>query len=335
MWNYEKFLKELENLQPNVRDKEIGRSDQGKPIFGFVFGEGARKISLIAGAHADEPAGPNTLYRMTLDMLQYPDRYSSLFQSYQFLIIPHINPDGDKANTDWINRWPDFAAYFQLAKREKPGRDIEFGYPEMRPENRAASDFWSRQGNVDAHFSLHGMAYSEGYLLLINDDWEQATRTWRQNYDRQMARYSLLPHDHNRDGKKGFNYFGPGFSSTPKGSAMRDFFQQNGDNETAALFYDSSMEYHQKKNPDVLCMVTELPLFLIAHSGNPGQPLNYIALRKELEQVHHSGNWGSIENIVSRYGLRPFPLSLVMMLHRYTIGAALELISGKNDVIDI
>ncbi|WP_210510299.1 M14 family zinc carboxypeptidase [Natronogracilivirga saccharolytica] len=326
MWNYDRFLKELDRTRPNVHENEIGRSEQGKPIFGFVFGEGDLKVSLMAGAHADEPVGPNTLYKMTLGMLQHPGKYHSLFRSFRFIIIPHINPDGDQANSAWMHRWPDFPAYFQHAKREKPGRDIEFGYPEMRPENCAATDFWNSTGGADIHFSLHGMAYSEGYLLLINDQWEQDTRPWRQKYDRQMALHGLLPHDYNRNGEKGFNYFGPGFSSTPKGSAMRDFFLQKGDEETSSLFHDSSMEFHLKMNPDALCMVTELPLFLVNHSGNSEKPLNYLALKEELEELRGAGKWEGIENVAARYGLRPFPLSLAMMLQRYTIGSALELI---------
>ncbi len=342
MWHYHRFVHELERLYPPTASCVIGRapandsrvighSENGEPIYGFVFGEGPKTVSLVAGAHADEPVGPNTLYRLTLEMLRSAEKFEELFARFRFLIIPHVNPDGDAANAEWMMRWPDPGAFMYGTKREPPGRDIEFGYPDMRPENRAASVFWNREGPADLHMSLHGMQFSEGYLLLINDEWEQQTRQWRIAYDRAMNRAGLEPHDHDRKGEKGFNYMGPGFTSTPKGLAMRRHFLEQGDRETADKFHLSSMEFHLEKNSEALCMVTELPLFLVAHSGNDGVPHNYLALKEAWKKGmpasdnRDSGPDPLVDELINRFAIRPLPLAEAMRLQLYTLESALNL----------
>jgi hypothetical protein len=41
--------------------REIGSSVEGRPIHGFIIGGGPLRVSMIAGSHADEPVGPETL----------------------------------------------------------------------------------------------------------------------------------------------------------------------------------------------------------------------------------------------------------------------------------
>lgn len=330
LWSYHRFCQILRKSTEDPAEYEIGISEKGTPLYGFVFGRGAVTVSLIAGSHADEPVGPNTLYRLCLSMLHQPESFKSFLQAFRMLVIPHINPDGDRNNTQWIEQWPDLAAFLSGMRREPPGRDIEFGYPDMRVENEAAARFWLRGPPPDLHMSLHGMAFSEGYLLLLNDPWESRTREWRNEYDHEMRRNGLLPHDHDREGEKGFRYYGPGFASTPDGKAMRDYFLENKDFEKAGLFHDSSMEFHQARNPDVFCLVTELPLYRVHPSGTPGKPLRYLALRKELEQFrkhHHkegiSGN-NFARRIAGKYGPVPLPVQSIMALQWYTIAAGME-----------
>lgn len=341
-------------LSPHV----IGKSEAGMPIFGFVFGDGPNTVTLVAGAHADEPAGPNTLYRLSLEMFRKEGMFFPLCSRYRFLVIPHINPDGDAANSSWIARWPELSPFLSGMIRELPGRDIEFGYPQMRIENRVASDFWMRYRPADVHFSMHGMQFSEGFLLLISDSWEARTRNWREKYSGNMQQEGLEPHDHDRGGDKGFHYMGPGFTSTPKGTAMREYFLSNGDHATAEKFHDSSMEFQSRRNPGALCMVTELPLFLMRPSGRKGIPENYIQLREELgrtrEMMGETGSSASTpesgmhpeganspqgafsredaippkqlaKGLQERFDIHPLPMEKAMRLHRFTILSALEL----------
>ncbi|NIV16419.1 MAG: peptidase M14, partial [Aliifodinibius sp.] len=123
---------------------ELGESEEGRPILGIVLGNGLKTVSLIAGAHSDEPVGPETLRTFIIRGLEQKDILADLFKNYRFVIVPHINPDGEARNQAWINKWPDLSAYLQHAFRELPGRDLEFGFPDMRIENRLVSQFLER-----------------------------------------------------------------------------------------------------------------------------------------------------------------------------------------------
>ena len=341
MWLYSRFLEELKKRIPDPSSRIIGSSEAGNPLLGFTFGDGPVVVSLVAGAHADEPVGPNTLYRLILEMLDRPGSYGNLFRRFRFLLIPHLNPDGDAANASWITRWPEPAPFLAGMKRELPGRDIEFGYPGMRPENRSATAFWEREEPVHIHFSLHGMQFSEGFLLLINDEWEERSRSWRKAFAGTMHKEGLHPHDHDRGGEKGFNYMGPGFTSTPKGTAMREYFFGRGDAETASLFHSSSMEYHigrgreTGRSTETLCMVTEFPLFLMKTSPQDGVPEHYLALKKEWTRLKESWSRldegardpepGQVRRLASRYDIRPIPLGKAMRLQRMTVRGAMDL----------
>src|SRR5690606_31272776 len=126
---------------------DLGRSEEGRPLYGVTLGNGPRLVTLMAGAHADEPVGPETLRTLVLGVLAERDRlagdggFAALLDRFTFRIVPHVNPDAEARNRPWIEAWPDVEAFLQHRQRERPGRDVEFGFPVMRPENRAASRF--------------------------------------------------------------------------------------------------------------------------------------------------------------------------------------------------
>ena len=261
----------------------IGHSEEGRPIAGVTLGYGPRTATLVAGAHADEPVGPETLRHLVLDGLAArgwgaeDGGLEALWDEWTLRIVPHVNPDGEAANWAWIERWEDLAddpaamlaLYLRERRREPPGRDVEFGYPSMRAENRAATDFLFSDGEaapLALHASLHGMGFSEGALLLIEKDWLHAPEAepLRAGFREAARGAGLRLHDHDRGGDKGFRYGGPGFWSTPEGAAMRAHFEAAGDPETAALFHRSSMEQAiLASGGQPLCVVTELPLFVL------------------------------------------------------------------------
>ena len=93
-----------------------------------------------------------------------------------------MNPDGEAKNQLWIKQWPSVEAYLQHAFRELPGRDLEFGFPNMRHENACVSDFLKKHAPFALHLSLHGMAFSEGAMLLIERHWIQRTQKLRTQF---------------------------------------------------------------------------------------------------------------------------------------------------------
>lgn len=257
----------------------IGQSELGHDLAGVRLGIGPRTATLVAGAHADEPVGPETLRTLVLEGLAARDwgaeggGLEELLLRWTLRIVPHVNPDGEARNQAWIDAWPDpptatgpdgmpldepmalrrLRVYLVGRRREPPGRDVEFGYSgaiegeafgPLRPENAAAEAFLFGEGAPALHASLHGIGYAEGALLLVERDWlgDPATADLRDGYRRAAAAINLGLHDHDRQGDKGFLYGGPGFWSTPRGAAMRRHFLDADDPETARRFRLSSME---------------------------------------------------------------------------------------------
>ena len=167
---------------------DLGRSEAGRPLYGVTLGSGPRLVTLVAGAHADEPVGPETLRTFVLGVLAERDwlagdgGFADLLDRFTFRIVPHLNPDAEARNRPWIEAWPDVQAFLRHRRREPPGSDVEFGFPVMRPENRAASRFLFDYEPIALHMSLHGMAFSEGAMLLIERHCVDRTEALRDGF---------------------------------------------------------------------------------------------------------------------------------------------------------
>lgn len=337
-----------EEAQPLIREQcaaypdiaqylEIGRSEEGRPIYGAILGNGPRTVSLLAGAHADEPVGPETLRTLIVEGLHQHEKLAALFEKYRFLIVPHINPDGEARNQAWIRRWPDLEAYIRDTVREKPGRDVEFGYPAMRTENRLISALLRRHAPFDLHLSLHGMAFAEGAFLLIERHWIERTEMLREQFAAHARRLGMGLHDHDREGEKGFRYLGAGFTTTPEGRAMQRYFRDAGDEATAALFHLSSMEYVRTLGGDPLCLVTELPLFDIRGKINraaPGVPAAYLAWKALLPELQLKLAAGeSIVADIAPFQVQALDLAQAIRFQLYVILLGLEAVEAAVSVL--
>lgn len=327
----------------------IGESEEGRPLAGITLGYGPRTATLVAGAHADEPVGPETLRHLVLDGLgargwgAEDGGLEALWEEWTLRIIPHVNPDAEAENALWIERWDAHAGdpaarlalFLRQRRREPPGRDIEFGYPSMRAENRAATAFlFGDAPPLALHASLHGMAVSEGALLLIEKAWLSSPEAepLRDGY-RQAARAAgLRLHDHDRGGDKGFRYGGPGFWSTPEGAAMRAHFQASGDAETAARFHNSSMEQAIAASGGApLCVVTELPLFVLGaeYDHEPGVAALSERFRQRLPALMDAAHEGEpLDESVEEFGIRTLDLEAAIRIHLRTLDLALSVARG-------
>ncbi|HUF07697.1 MAG TPA: M14 family zinc carboxypeptidase [Rhodothermales bacterium] len=290
---------------------EIGVAESGHPILGYLIGSGTKKASLIAGSHADEPVGPETLRTFIRTAITTPEKIAGFLERFTFVVIPHVNPDGESENAAWIKRWPSIDAYLKQAVRELPGRDIEFGYPDMRYENEAAAGFLGEHGPFDLHMSLHSMGFSDGALLLVERSWVDRSGSIQEAFKNLAAEYDFRLHDHDRGGEKGFEYIGPGFTTTPEGARMREYFEKRREMTTAAKFKASSMEFVRSLGGDPLCLVPELPLFLIKKipANEPkGDPQTYLKLKAHLPAAQRTANANqSIDWFIERYGLKAIP----------------------------
>lgn len=311
----------------------IGTSEQGRPIHGIVIGDGPRTVSLISGNHSDEPVGSETLLQLVKRL--FGTGMDGL-SDFTFVIVPHCNPDGEARQREWLDAWPDAHACLTHEFREKPGRDVEFGYPSMRIENRAVADFLAAHGPYAMHVSLHGMTAGEGGYHLIERSWIDRTAQFREQYGKAMTDAGLVLFDWDRAGEKGFEYIGPGFATTPRSDAMRAHFEALGDAETAAKFHLNSMEYVRSLGGDPLSMVTELPLFVVsradgARSTTPGVPEVYLGFRHAVQRVRSEPSvlqQRGLGAALGGYRVEPLPIRVAVSLQVRAIELGLRAIRG-------
>lgn len=337
---------------PDIAELEIlGRSEEGRPIVGVTLGYGPQRVTLVAGAHADEPVGPETLRTLILDGLAARGwgadggGLDGLWEQFTLQVVPHVNPDGEARNQSWVQEWDEddldssLRAYLSERKRELPGRDIEFGYPDLRRENQAVSRFLFDGTPIALHASLHGMGYSEGALLLLEKRWidREETRALREGFVLAASRAGLRLHDHDRAAEKGFRYSGPGFWTTPEGRAMRQHFLDVDDPDTASQFRLSSMEQAIETGSDAnatpLCVVTELPLFQLAAESDhqPGVPdllFKFRDLQPALLDAVASGT--ELAPLVEPLGMRMVPLRDAIRVQLATLELALGVVQSSS-----
>ncbi len=328
----------------------IGQSREGREIRGWRFGDGPDPVSLIAGCHADEPVGPETLRRLVRWLGQRPEN-DPLLRRITWFLVPDVNPDGAQRNASWTgitlpildhkkraDRCFDLPTYALGVHRELPGDDIEFGFPrspdddEARPENRAVAEFLAAGAPFVLHGTLHGMCFAPGPWFLLESSWIGRTEAMRETL-RERVRgmgYGLL--DVDRGGDKGFFRIDEGFSTRPDSKAMRAHFEAAEDPATAALFRPSSMEYVRGLGGDPLTFVSEMPLFLLPPAEQADDPR--AAFRAGTEASRERHRW--MAEMASRLspeearreaaerGIRPMPIRDQMRLQITLINEALR-----------
>ena len=258
----------------------IGLSRAGREIHAHRLGTGPRRVSLIAGCHADEPVGPAMLRRLASHLASRPAD-DPLLAGFTWFVVPHVNPDGESRNTAWSEHpvpatdhrgAPDLAydlpLYLRRAVREPPGDDVEFGFPRSaaddgaRPENRAVAGFLAAGAPFALHASFHGIGFAPGPWFLIEPAWIDRTAPMRQALRERVRALGYRPFDVDRGGDKGFRRIDEGFTTRPDSRAMIAHFEARGDDATAALFRPSSMEFVRALGGDPFTLVSEMPLFL-------------------------------------------------------------------------
>jgi len=317
----------------------IGVSRDGRPIRGFRFGDGDRRVSLLAGCHADEPVGPRLLRHLTayLSSLDASDR---MLRRYNWWIVPHINPDGEVRNRLWYgdedSRY-DLGQYLAHVLRELPGDDIEFGFPEgpddreARPENVAVYDWW--HGDPEpflVHASLHGTGFAAGPWFLIERSWEGRCGLIMDRCTDATRQLGYHLHDVERHGEKGFFRLGRGFTTRPDSRFMRQHFLGLGDEETASRFRPSSMETTRCMGGDTLTLVSEMPLFITPGVGDTLGPPDPRAVEWRgriaawKEDLRNGREPATVTTEAAGLGLRPMPVPDQLRLQWTLICAGLQ-----------
>lgn len=320
--------------------EKIGYSREQRPIAAYRFGRGACRISLIAGCHSDEPAGPRLLRHLVAYFSHLPES-SPILEDYQWWIVPHANPDGGEVNRSWYtdrDEQIDLIRYLKHVKRELPGDDMEFGFPrdpadlDARPENRSIAAWWMKaDGSFHLHASLHGMAFAGGPFFLIEPAWSSRCEELKAQCRRAVDALGYRLHDVDRQGEKGFFRLEKGFATCPNSKAMAQYFLDQEDELTAAKFRPSSMETIRALGGDPLTLVTEMPLFLLPKVGEVLGPPDPEAERWKSRVEKWKGKLRSqpgeadrVMEEVSRQGLTAMPIRDQMQLQWVLIVAGLE-----------
>ncbi|MEM7164776.1 MAG: M14 family zinc carboxypeptidase [Planctomycetota bacterium] len=272
--------------KPEAVAVQIARSRDGTAIDGYRFGNGPRRVSLLAGCHADEPVGPRLLRALVSYLATLPSD-DPLLHNYDWWIVPDINPDGARRNAAWQRPTAasyDIADYLSHVIRELPGDDIEFGFPRhrddvaARPENLGVYQWWcSDPTPVQLHATLHGMMRGAGPWFLLEEGWAERSLPLQQQLSASVAEQGYQLHDVERHGEKGFQRISRGFCTRPDSRAMAQHFLALGDPATAALFRPSSMEAVRTLGGDPLTMVSEMPLFVTPGVGVDLGPPDVVA----------------------------------------------------------
>lgn len=322
------FGQDLQSLGVDLQ--LIGHSEAGRPIHAYRMGPKDRPlVSIVAGAHPDEPAGP-------LAAMQLAHRYqeSPLLQAVQLAVVPHLDVDGSHEQIPWLAAYDELIdplLFLEHRLRRLPGADREFAWPgapwggTVLQENLAADAFFNACGPAIAHLSLHGMAIAEGAWFLLDQHLIRDSQLW-QNL-RHVAQSVELPlHESVRHGDKGFRRAGLGFCTIPSGAAMRRWALQTEPRFKDSFGY-SSMEAASRRAqaqgaPPPLCAVSEFPLFAVQHRGDG-------AWRSRFAQIPFADEPASAWQELSRcYRIKRVPLAQqvqgMLAMVEAVIGAALD-----------
>lgn len=327
--------------------RPIGRSREGREITGHLLGRGPLHVSLIGGCHADEPVGPAMLRRLAAWLSSRPAE-DPLLTGATWYVVPHVNPDGEARNAVWSDRTLpagdhlgaedrvyDLPLYLRRAVRERPGDDMEFGFPRgeddagARPENRAVAAFLAAGAPFHLHASFHGIAFATGPWFLIEPAWIERTGELRRALRARVLAMGYRLFDVDRGGEKGFRRIEEGFSTRPDSVSMRAWFEERGEPRVAALFRPSSMEYVRSLGGDPFTMVSEMPLFLRpleeGETGRPDDP-RFLAWRARMAALRTDEG---LRAEAARSGVRGMPLRDQMRLQLAFLNEALAAV-GRN-----
>ena len=262
---------------------------------------------------------------------------------YQWWIVPHINPDGERRNALWADDEVtayDLGRYLESAVRELPGDDIEFGFPHdesdtgARPENRAVFDWWRTcECPFALHASLHGTGFAAGPWFLIEPAWKDRCEDLKRRCLEQVSTLGYLPHDVERHGEKGFVRLGRGFCTRPDSRSMRRHFLELEDANTAELFRPSSMETVRSLGGDPLTLVSEMPHFITPGVGETLGPPDPMLeqwrerIRGWKSDVLSSGDAAAITKEASAQGLAPMAVRDQLKLQWTFVLAGRDLIA--------
>lgn len=119
------------DISPFIRRYVVGASNENRPISCLVTGQGEDAVLIMASVHGDETAGTPLVRRMG----EYLRRHPEMLEARKVMLLPMVNPDGEKRNSRYNARGVDLNRNFSAANRRNSRRH---GFSALsEPETRA------------------------------------------------------------------------------------------------------------------------------------------------------------------------------------------------------
>ncbi len=187
----EKSFNSFKTSYPNIPVFSIGKSREGRNLYGIKLGRGGKRIFFHGAHHGMEWMTSKLLMQFAEDLASGKHESDKLLQNRALYLVPMVNPDGVaiaatgkrwQANAAGVDLNHNYDALWHLSKQSEapagilgPGPTRFSGaFPESEPESRAVADF-TRQNDFDLALAFHsqgeviywdfcGYAPEESYL---------------------------------------------------------------------------------------------------------------------------------------------------------------------------
>lgn len=119
---------------PRPGETILGRSVEGRPIYGHLLGSGEDRVLIIATIHGNEAAGTPLIYRLVDHLAARP----ALLRGRRVILLPNVNPDGYERRSRYNANRVDLNRNFPADNRRNTKR---FGMSALsEPESRVIYD---------------------------------------------------------------------------------------------------------------------------------------------------------------------------------------------------
>ncbi|MBQ2614037.1 MAG: M14 family metallocarboxypeptidase [Clostridia bacterium] len=167
----EKSLASFRHLHPQIPVFSIGKSREGRHLYGIKLGKGGKRVFFNGAHHGMEWLTAKLLMQFAEELAQGDHQANTLLQGRSLYLVPMVNPDGVEiaaggkewqANAFGVDLNHNYDALWHLSKQSEKDAGI-FGpgptrfsgpFPESEPETRAVADF-TRQNGFDLAIAFH------------------------------------------------------------------------------------------------------------------------------------------------------------------------------------
>jgi len=264
---YKEFLtvaeidRELKKIVPKENIFLLGRSKNGRRIFGAKIGSGKKNALVYGFIHSNEAVGAITALELIMEVMSRAD----LQNKYTWHIIPCVDPDGARLNEGWFKGKLTIKKYFKNFFRPAMGHQVEWTFPFEHknfyfnrpvPETRLLMKLIDKTKPAFV-CPLHNAGIGGAFFLI--------TRQMPPAYYRRVlavCRRLNIPVALAESGGEYLREIKYPFSYLRGVRAISNNFKTTSAGKKAIFYYgDDSVGYARTKNPNAFGLTPEVPYF--------------------------------------------------------------------------